>query len=1050
MNQDTAHLHEPFIVMPQSSPVIQQLVQQQDDLPVAVVAGSAGFVGSYLCSALIAHNCKVVALDNFVSGKKENVEDLLKEKNFEFIETDLKEPLSLSYPKIDYVIHLAGCHFYPDNANAQKELLLVNSSGTKNLLDLAKKHQAKFLLGSTPDIYQGFISSTQLENYYGVHTDQEYGKLQEAKRFSEGLVQQYYKEQSLDCRIVRFFDTYGPRMEINEATLIGKLLKQWLTGGPLQIPGTGLQKLYPTHISDLVQGLIKTLFIQSATGKVFTLINLDSISVINFCYQLKKIKEVELEYVADFQTNRQLEEEKIQHSQHSLGWTAKVSLEEGLEKTLSWLSTNVSSAQKPEPAYQPKIEEPPVRLEKPTSEPIVTKPLEPLAQIESQTDTTPTAPEVQLPLTVTHRLEQKKVVTPPTKVKTKTKPMPVKRLRRLLIPILVIVFVLLLPFIVNGGQLLYTYFQLKGLVREEKNLSSEVFRSKGKQTLRSISLTQTSWRFFSPYYRLLGLTESSNSVYQLLSLSQDGTDLLLKMNELSGLLVSFKSLVLQQSDGNIDDQYQKINLLLQEIFLKTGLVQTEIEKVNQSSLVDQLKVRSIVDPYYQNLPGWRDQLFKAQQLYQTLPSLLGFDQKKTYLVLFQNNMELRPTGGFIGSYALVTFDKGRLMDWQIFDIYDADGQLRGHVEPPATLKKYLGEANWYFRDSNWDPDFGLSAKRAEWFLDKEIGRQVDGVIGVNLQTALNILKATGPVTVADYNETVSDSNLFDRAEYHAEVNFFPGSTQKKDFLAALSTALVEKIKILEQDKWPSLANQLLFSLDQKALLFSLHDPEAATIFNRYGWTGQLLAEPKLFINSQDSLDSSDYLMVVDSNVGVNKANYFLKQEQQWKATLNKDGQWRKKLVVVYTNDSPSESWPGGRYKDYCRIITSKNNKLVKLSFGLGLDSLETVDLTALEKEDSPDKQIYGYYFKVPTGEKRYLVADFEDEKTWAFTGQNWRYGLRWQKQPGSPNSELQIEINYPLFLQPAKIYPEGKSSPQLTVFKTDLSQDRSFFIQWVK
>ena len=146
-----------------------------------------------------------------------------------------------------------------------------------------------------------------------------------------------------------------------------------------------------------------------------------------------------------------------------------------------------------------------------------------------------------------------------------------------------------------------------------------------------------------------------------------------------------------------------------------------------------------------------------------------------------------------------------------------------HVEPPPELKKYLGEAGWYLRDSNWSPDFPVSALRAEWFFEKESGRQVDGVIGVNLFLAQNILEQLGGLEVVDFQEKIDHRNLFERAEYHSEVGFFPGSTQKKDFLASLGRALFEKVKVSDEKTWLSLARAVYQSINEKDLLFYLHD-----------------------------------------------------------------------------------------------------------------------------------------------------------------------------------------------------------------------------------
>src|SRR3989344_5241553 len=114
-------------------------------------------------------------------------------------------------------------------------------------------------------------------------------------------------------------------------------------------------------------------------------------------------------------------------------------------------------------------------------------------------------------------------------------------------------------------------------------------------------------------------------------------------------------------------------------------------------------------------------------------------------------MELRPGGGFIGSYGLLTFSKGKITDFSIHDVYDADGQLKGHIEPPFPIRRYLPQIHWYMRDSNWDVDFAKAASTSAYFLNAETGKTVDGVIGVDLSFVKNLLSVTGPITVSDYN-----------------------------------------------------------------------------------------------------------------------------------------------------------------------------------------------------------------------------------------------------------------------------------------------------------
>ncbi|TSC53918.1 MAG: hypothetical protein LiPW31_289, partial [Microgenomates group bacterium LiPW_31] len=252
--------------------------------------------------------------------------------------------------------------------------------------------------------------------------------------------------------------------------------------------------------------------------------------------------------------------------------------------------------------------------------------------------------------------------------------------------------------------------------------------------------------------------------------------------QLLGFVLQNKSLDVQQSIG-------QIKLELDEAYEKLSLVEPQIEDQKLRQQINEVK----------NL------ILFGQKGVLLIPDLIGLNKRQVYLILFQNNMELRPTGGFIGSFALLTLDQGRLVDFEVQDVYWADGQLKGHIEPPPALKKYLGEAGWYLRDSNWDPDFPTSAARADWFLEKETGRTVDGVVGINLEVAKNILEAIGETELSDFKEKINSKNLFERAEYHSETNFFPGSTQKQDFLGSLTRALFEKIKNVDQKTWLKLA-----------------------------------------------------------------------------------------------------------------------------------------------------------------------------------------------------------------------------------------------------
>ena len=401
-----------------------------------------------------------------------------------------------------------------------------------------------------------------------------------------------------------------------------------------------------------------------------------------------------------------------------------------------------------------------------------------------------------------------------------------------------------------------------------------------------------------------------------------------------------------------------------------------------------------------------------------LPSIFGFDKEKNYLVLFQNNMELRPGGGFIGSYGILKLNKGKISDFSIHDVHDADRELRGHVEPPFALRRHLPTNHWYLRDSNFDVDFLQSASSSANFLNVETGEKVAGAIGVDVSFVKNILHAIGPVYVLTYRQTVDENNLYILTQSHAEKNFFPGSTQKKDFLRSLYKAILEKISN-ENISYFSLAQAISDSLIQKHLIFAFNN-NTQKIFTVNGWSSSLWDERE---KSKNSIN--DFLGVSEANLGVNKVNYFIKRNVSQKVQIGENGNVSEELTVSYKNTS--SSWPGGDYKNYLRAILPKNTALSEISINDVPQSIvdaitdpliyEAKNFKApigleVEKVEENNKTIYGFLVNVPMGEivkvkLKYTIAG-------NVSGLNtFSYNLKFFKQPGVDYLPYSFYLDYP-------------------------------------
>lgn len=1002
-------------------------------LPTALVAGAAGFVGSHLCDALIGQNCLVYGLDNWSTGKKDNVRHLLKQKNFIFVEHDLNLPLKMSLPAVDYVFHLAGIEAYLNGLDVSLETLLVNSLGTRRLLELAKKNRAKFLLGSTADIFSGFVSASSLNQYYSA--DRRRGEAyshREAKRFSEALVHEYHDRYHLDARIVRLGYVYGSRQNLEAGDEIARLFAAAVKGEALVVSGQGLKPLYPTYVTDLIYGLTKAMFSQSSSGQIYTLINPQKITVLSLANLIKKAVDDNLEIEFDSRETP-LEPvtmtEAILESQAELGWQPRVGPEAGVNKTAVWLkqislpAVGISAEPETKETYLP--EELGITPAPPAGREEALKP--PPLKLK---------PKLKLPRLTAPRIHWRwrRIHLPPVSVQTKW---------ALALFLLVIAW-LVLPLVLSAGlafsgvsylrraQGITDFSQAKELVELTEAAAGRFGWS--RQLLQRANLTT----------RLLGLKKTAQNYDRLLSiginLSQGGRHLA-QAGEAGTLLIR---IVFHHQEGNIPEAIKRIQLNLEQAYSELSFVESELQSGRQ---LEADLTSGLIKEYQRltdELPKIRQKINQLRSILPLVPGFVAQDSKKTYLVLFQNSAEIRPTGGFIGSYGLLTFERGKLLDFSVEDIYAADGQLKGYVEPPEPIKEFLGQNTWFFRDSNWDPDFIVSAERAEWFLQKTTDRTVDGVIAVNLPAVKFLLEAVGPLTLPDYNEEVTAANLFERAEYRAEIDFFPGSTQKRDFLGSLARELFNRTKAGSALDLIRLAQAVEAGLGQKQILVSLHDQESQKLLLKQNWAGSLF-NPALETADQRPV-LADYNFLVEANLGINKANYFLRRQIKHQLTILKNKEVLAVTTISYQNQSPADAWPGGIYRSYLRQFIPAGSSLVSIKTDDNrLDLIQDVD-TAV----AADKFILGFPIVVPV--KSSLEVEVTYRLPGALVNKNGlsRLAAVMPKQPGIIDDPVEVIVNFPTFLTVAAVGPRALVSPQVITWQSDLSFDRVFTVDFME
>jgi len=486
----------------------------------------------------------------------------------------------------------------------------------------------------------------------------------------------------------------------------------------------------------------------------------------------------------------------------------------------------------------------------------------------------------------------------------------------------------------------------------------------------------------------------------------------------------FTEIVIEGRAGDLNQQREELSFYLNQLW---DLL-SEIETSNANKEVA---------AFQRQLPFDREEIGLGRELLEILPDLLAFDGKKTYLILIQNNLELRPTGGYLGSYGLLIFEKGKLLDFQIQDSSLADSQLEGKVEMPSPLKKYLGGESWFFRDANWNPHFPDSARQAEWFLKREVGREVQGTIALNLDFIQRLLEIFGPVEL-EKRQLISADNVLERVEFYSSKE----EELSGDLAGRLLRAVFEKVEGTEGRDWLRLAKALEKGLARKEILASLQSVEAADFFDRRGWNGAIRG----VTGREDML--ADYLMLVEANLSIRRLNYFVEREVVQEATILADGRMEAKTQLKYFNRSDGQA-PGGLYRNYLRVYLPLQSQLKSIKLVDNQGEEQILSGPGVDVFEEQAKLGLGFLIEIPPEEEKRVEIIYRLAEKIDFD-QTGSYAFYFQKQPGIGEDPFIFKINYPANLAVQETFPQADFSSQQVIFETDTGQDRFFLLELEK
>lgn len=625
-------------------------------------------------------------------------------------------------------------------------------------------------------------------------------------------------------------------------------------------------------------------------------------------------------------------------------------------------------------------------------------------------------------------LEKKK--SSPLKINLSTLPLFLSFTKKKLILIaLLITFLahfLFIPPLITGS--IITYQGITSLEREDLSLAK-------KQARFSHSLLNLTKKFYLPArhsFLLFSLALIPDTAIEINKESLKILDLGISIQENTNQLLH---LILKKDKSSQERQF--ITLRVKK--LKTDLDQflSSINALNQNLPSNIKKLTPIKD----SLTETEKSIYQVRKLIDYLDILMAKNTTKTYLIFFANNMELRPGGGFIGSFATLTLTDYSLNELKVYDVYDADGQLKAHIEPPLPIKKYLNQPHWFLRDSNFSPDFLENYIQAKMFLKKEMAmKDFAGAILITTTAIQEILEAFNKIYLPDYKETITKDNFYLKAQIHAEKGFFPGSTQKKNFLGALTRAILIGA---EDASLKTLVSKIKKALDQKQIVVYIDNQAVQSMIDSFYWSGRMI-EAKCLPNNTNCL--IDYLFPVDANLGVNKANFFINRSINVMVRIKANGEINTELSLKIKNNSPTDFFLGGPYRNYFQLFIPKNSLIKEVTKNQTLiDDYQTTEW--LKNPQTRTKNI-GFFLNIKP--QTSSVINIKYRLNNRLKKGRGIYQLIIQKQIGSSNNDFSLKISLPknIHLINQNFTPLVKEN--LIIYNTTLSTDKIFIVELIK
>ncbi len=508
---------------------------------------------------------------------------------------------------------------------------------------------------------------------------------------------------------------------------------------------------------------------------------------------------------------------------------------------------------------------------------------------------------------------------------------------------LVVLVVLLVVFLGS----LASFFGLRSLLfrmimtqSSGQNLSDQpTWQSPWTKILLNVLATETQ------IYQMVTGQDSLSETVVVVSAARQMQTIHQQRQQLGELMEKAVSQVMGKTPGNALETVSELELQQQTLYSTLSVIQTQLQSIPTEFLTEQQN--NVIEKILDEIQQTRRQVATFEQVHQLLPSFLAAEERRRIAVVVQDSQELRPSGGIVVGVYLVTLEKGAIIDQQFYDETQIEALNTGIIQAPADYQKYLNTTNMTFLNAGWTPDFTETSTIVNNYLDRNLGRKADFIVGINTLTLQQLLEKTGPVQIEKTGEQITAKNLFERLEAHPEAEYL-----KSVFATTLKNIFTQPPQMVQA--LSVFANELQ---DGRVFLVSAQ-PTENDVLNSLGWAGQVsipqcpgqLAVEKCQVST---------IYQVESNIGLNKIGQFITRQVEHDIRVGKTATLHQRMVI-FTNKATTTRWPSGAYRNYLRFYLPTDS-VVK---GIRIDG-KPLDLQTIDREMVKTGQVIGFTVDIP-------------------------------------------------------------------------------------